>query len=291
MIETLSLQPRAQELREPRAYTLPIRPQQGVASQEPVTQLLDSERAFFDREALGLSEAELRIPTPAQVERYRTATSSTFNEPKDTLFSLLMPLAGKRVCDYGCGHGEDACLLAACGAQVTAFDLSPASIAQARRRAQMHGLEDRVRLDVREAGKTGYAPGSFDLVTGFAILHHLHQCLPAIYEEIDALLAPHGAAYFIEPVANSAVLRALRRLIPVKTEATPDERQLTYRDFEPLRRYFSDVQMYHFHGLERLNRLLGRNGTSVFRWLDSQAQRLFPVLRPYYGIVLVVARR
>jgi SAM-dependent methyltransferase len=254
-------------------------------------QPLESERAFFDREASSLSEEELRIPTPAQVERYRQARPSPFNEPKDTLFSLLMPLQGKRVCDYGCGHGEDACLLAACGAQVTAFDLSPGSIAQARRRARMHGLEERIQFDVREAGKTGYAPGTFDIVTGFAILHHLHQILPVIYQEIDSLLTPDGAAYFIEPVANSAFLRRIRRLTPVKTEATPDERQLTYDDLEPLQQYFSEVRMHHFHGLERLNRLLGSYETGVFRWLDSQAQRLFPFLRPYYGIVLVEARR
>jgi 2-polyprenyl-3-methyl-5-hydroxy-6-metoxy-1,4-benzoquinol methylase len=252
---------------------------------------LESERAFFDREAVSLSEEELQIPTPSQVERYRTARPSPLNDPKDMLFSLLRPLEGKRVCDYGCGHGEDTCLLAACGAQVTAFDLSPASIAQAERRARLHELENRVQLDVREAGKTGYPAGSFDVVTGFAILHHLHQCLPAIYEEIATLLAPQGVAYFIEPVANSPLLRGLRRLTPIKTHATPDERQLTYKDFEGLEKHFASVELHHFHGLTRLNRLLGNTGKKFFRWLDTRAQEMFPFLRPYYGIVLVVARR
>jgi 2-polyprenyl-3-methyl-5-hydroxy-6-metoxy-1,4-benzoquinol methylase len=252
---------------------------------------LKREEAFFDRDASALSDEALRVPTPADIERYKHARKSALNEPKDALFTHLLPLEGKRALDYGCGHGEDACLLAACGAQVTAFDLSPVSIAQAQRRADLHNLGDQIRFDVRAAGSTGYEPGSFDIITGFAILHHLHQCLPEIYKEIDALLAPHGTAYFLEPVANSSVLRGLRRLVPVKTGATPDERQLYYKDFEPLKQYFSRVEFVHFYCLERMYRILGKWCMKPLRWLDYQLQRFLPFLRRYFGIVMVIARR
>jgi SAM-dependent methyltransferase len=174
---------------------------------------------------------------------------------------------------------------------VTAFDLSPGSVAKARRRAEVQGVADRIQFDVRAAGETGYPRASFDVVTGFNILHHIHWNLPAIYEEIAGLLTPHGTAYFIEPVANSAVLRALRRIMPVPCDATPDERQLLYRDFEPLRQHFSSVRLEHFYCLERLHRLTGGRGRRLLRWVDHRVQRVLPFLRRYYGLLLVTAVR
>src|SRR5438105_1026281 len=100
--------------------------------------VLERERQFFDREASRLQESDLLIPDD-QVARYVRAHAGDRNMPKDAFFALERPLRGKRVLDYGCGHGENACLLAACGAQVTAFDLSPEAVAQARRRARLHG--------------------------------------------------------------------------------------------------------------------------------------------------------
>ncbi|MDB5332043.1 MAG: Methyltransferase type 11 [Phycisphaerales bacterium] len=252
---------------------------------------LGAEQAFFDHEAESLDESELLIP-PDQVERYRHARPAPLNSPKDALFHRLLPLDGKRVLDYGCGHGENACLLAACGARVCAFDLSPASILRANQRAEAHGLADRIRFDVFAAGRADYPRAGFDVITGFAILHHLHHSLPAIYAEIDRLLAPHGIACFIEPVANSAMLRVLRRLTPLSADATPDERQLRYAEIQQIQNYgFRSVRFQHFYCGERLHRLLGEWSRPALRWADHHAQRLFPFLRPLYGTVLVIAER
>ena len=150
--------------------------------------VLEREQAFFDHEAAALSDRELVID-PSQTRRYREARLRAGNIPKDTLFARLQPLAGKRVLDYGCGTGESTCHLANCGAEVTAFDLSPESVAVARRRADLNGLGGRIRFDVYRAGETGYTAGSFDAIIGFAILHHLHEMLPTIYKEIRTLLA------------------------------------------------------------------------------------------------------
>jgi 2-polyprenyl-3-methyl-5-hydroxy-6-metoxy-1,4-benzoquinol methylase len=248
------------------------------------------EQQFFDREADALSEGDLLIPS-SSFERYRSARPSPANTAKDSLFADIMPVAGKKVLEYGCGTGHNACLLAEYGAQVNAFDLSPVAIAKARRRAEIHGLAERVQFDTRRAGDTEYPQASFDAVTGFAILHHLHMKLPSIFEEVSGLLAPGGKAYFIEPVANSPLLRHLRPLVPVQTDATPDERQLTYEDLEPLGRYFSSVEIHHHYCLERIHRLVGDRLRAPLRWIDNQALRALPFLRRYYGLVLVIARR
>jgi SAM-dependent methyltransferase len=181
--------------------------------------------------------------------------------------------------------------LAACGAQVAAFDLSPVSVAKTQRRAELNGLADRITVDVRTAGQTGYEPASFDVVVGIAVLHHLHTMLPEIYQEVAQLLKPGGTACFIEPVANSPLLRALRRIIPVKRYATEDEIQLVYGHLQPLRSYFASVEIFHFYCLERLYRILGNRVRKPLRWFDHQAQRFLPFLRRFYGQVLVIARR
>jgi SAM-dependent methyltransferase len=175
---------------------------------------------------------------------------------------------------------------------VTAFDLSPDSVSVAKRRAEVNGLGDRIQFDVRRAGETGYAPGSFDVIIGFAILHHLHEMLPAIFSEIRTLLAPTGTAYFIEPVANSRLLRTIRSVAPVRRHATPDERQLQYSDLELIRNFgFAQVSYDHFHCLSRLQRLIGRRGESTLRSLDRGLLRLAPFLKSWYGVVLMSATR
>jgi 2-polyprenyl-3-methyl-5-hydroxy-6-metoxy-1,4-benzoquinol methylase len=252
---------------------------------------LVTEQAYFDREADALDDGDLVIPRD-QIERYRDARARASNTPKDALFNFLKPLKGKRVLDYGCGHGENACLLAACGAQVTAFDLSPSSIMKARQRARVHGLADRIRFDVCAAGDTGYSRAGFDVIVGFAILHHLHRSLPKIYAEIDRLLSPVGVACFIEPVANSATLRLLRRLVPLPADATPGERQLRYPELQQLQSHgFRAVRFQHFYCTERLHRVLGNWSQRPLRCADHYAQHLFPFLRQFYGAVLVIAER
>jgi len=255
-------------------------------------EILASEADFFDREAEEeLKNGDLMIP-PEQLLRYQRAKRCPTNTPKESLFCQLNPLAGKRVLDYGCGTGENAVLLAACGAEVTAFDISPGSIRAARRRAEMHGLSDKIQLDVLGAGQAPYAPQSFDIITGFAILHHLHMDLATVYAEIASLLKPGGSAYFIEPVANSAVLRALRTITPVPRDATPDERQLQYAEFEMMRAHgFRQIKYEHFYCLERLRRLFGWKIAMGLRRVDYAAQRALPFVRRYYGTVLVIAHK
>jgi SAM-dependent methyltransferase len=182
--------------------------------------------------------------------------------------------------------------LADCGARVSAFDLSASSVAKARRRAEALGLGDRIEFDVRTAGQTGYPPMSFDVIVGEAILHHLHTNLSAIYDELAALLAPTGTAYFIEPVANSRLLQGLRNLVPIRRYATPDERQLHYADLELLKQHgFARVEYKHYYCLGRLRRLTGARLTRSLCWLDHHIQRVAPFLKRCYGVLLVTAHK
>jgi 2-polyprenyl-3-methyl-5-hydroxy-6-metoxy-1,4-benzoquinol methylase len=262
-----------------------------MSTHRSMDEVLAAEQAFFDEDAARLQDKDLVIP-PDQMARYRNARPHPGNSPKDTMYSLLLPLAGKRVVEYGCGFGEDSCHLADCGATVNAFDLSPVSVQKARRRAELLGVADRITFDVKQAGRTGYETGAFDVAVGIAILHHLHTELDLIYGEAARLLKPGGVACFAEPVANSAVLRGIRPLVPVPRNATPDERQLTYADFELMKKHgFARVEYHHFHGVGRLRRVLGGRSSGALRRIDHHLQRVAPFLKPFYGIVLVRATR
>jgi 2-polyprenyl-3-methyl-5-hydroxy-6-metoxy-1,4-benzoquinol methylase len=252
--------------------------------------VLAREQEHFDREAGALDDQALRM-SHTMMARYAAARPTVGNTPKDQLFALLRPLAGKRVLDYGCGSGENACLLAHCGADVTAFDLSPMSIGQARRRAEISGVADRIQFDVRAAGQTGYPDGSFDVIVGEAILHHLHMDLATIYAELARLLRPGGVAGFIEPVANSRFLAWLRARIPVHSNVSPDERQLRYADFAPLQDHGFQVEFTHFLCLERLHRFVSNGWARRLRRCDAHLLRAFPFLRRCYGTLLIVARK
>jgi SAM-dependent methyltransferase len=257
----------------------------------PNPRVLQREREFFDRESAVLDDDHLVIP-PDVIERYRHAHRSIYNHPKDMLFSMILPLEGRRVLDYGCGSGENACLLAACGARVTGFDISAVSIEKAKRRAELMGLSERTQFDVLPAGRTGYPGQSFDIIIGFNVLHHLHMILGEVYAEINHLLTPGGIVYFIEPVANSDLLRRIRRKVPVELVATPDERQLEYRELERVRDFgFCDVTFRHFRFIERLHRIIGDHRRHTLRRLDYHLEKCFPFLRPLYGVLLVGAEK
>lgn len=251
--------------------------------------VLANERVFFDSEAAALRDGDLILP-PDQIERYRRARLDPSNIAKDAMFALLPPLEGKEVLDYACGHGENACILAACGAKVTAFDLSSKAIDRARRRAELHGLAGRIHFDVCAAGETGYPSDRFDVVIGCAVLHHLHMALPEVCEEIVRVLRPGGTVCFIEPVADNALLRFLRPLVPVARYATENERQLRDRDLEPLQRHLGPLVVHHFFFLERLHRIFGDRFRIPLRRFDHYALRVLPFLRSLYGEVLILAR-
>jgi 2-polyprenyl-3-methyl-5-hydroxy-6-metoxy-1,4-benzoquinol methylase len=252
-------------------------------------ELLESEKDFFDRESADLKDESLALK-PHTIERYRNARPKIGNFSKDNLFAKIMPLEGKRVLDYGCGAGENACLLAACGAEVWGFDLSPVSIDKAKRRAELMGLADRTHFDVYAAGQTNYANGQFDMVICFAILHHLHMMLDTVYREIERITRPGGSYYAIEPVANHAIVRKLRKVFPVELIATPDERQLFNPELEKIQQFgFSNVEFMYSLFLERFYRVFGENTQRPLRKLDDRIERMLPFLRPLYGMVLVSA--
>ena len=86
-----------------------------------------------------------------------------------------------RVADVGCGTGWSSIGIAKAYplVSVDGLDLDTASIEDARRNADEHGVADRVKFEVRDAGDPKLA-GSYDLVTAFETIHDMSNPVGAL---------------------------------------------------------------------------------------------------------------
>ena len=105
-----------------------------------------------------------------------------------------VPLAGKQVCDVGCGGGILAESIAKKGATVTGIDLSE----KALKVADLHSLESgiKVRYELISAEElAAREAGQFDVVTCMEMLEHVPDPA-AIVQACAKLVKPGGHIFF-----------------------------------------------------------------------------------------------
>jgi SAM-dependent methyltransferase len=244
-----------------------------------------SEQEFHDRQAADRAgsfrtgRADLRFDGAAYLDH------ETWVRPA---FAKLGDLRGKRVLDYGCGHGMAAVVLARAGAAVTAFDLSPGYVAEAQERAAACGVA--LECVVADGEHLPFPAASFDAVWGNAILHHLDLAIAG--RELRRVLRPGGVAVFCEPWGGNPALAFARRFLPYPgKDRTPDERPLTRRDLRPLRAVFPRVELEGFQLLGMLRRVVRRPRLCrVLDALDARLLRAVPPLRNWCRYVVLTAR-
>jgi SAM-dependent methyltransferase len=143
----------------------------------------------------GGEEAAERAHTRDAYERLAPVWSSTTDDgpfngwlERPALQSLVpLPLTGRKVLDAGCGSGAQCEWLARRGAEVVGVDLSPAMVAEARRRCGNAGT-----FLVADLGEPlDFPPESFDGVTCSLVLHYLRDWRVAL-ESFATVLRPGG---------------------------------------------------------------------------------------------------
>lgn len=202
---------------------------------------------------------------------------------------LLGDLSGKRLLEFGCGSGTAAVALARSGARVSAFDLSAASVAVARRRAEANGVT--VNVVEAAAERLPYPDESFDVVFGKAVLHHLD--VSTARAELLRVLKPGGQAVFSEPLGTNRLLELARGRVryPGKTPRGID-RPLTYADLREWSQGFREFRFREIQLFAMLERLARYRGTfRPFTRADAVVLERLPALRRFCRYVLIDATK
>src|SRR5579864_1660679 len=133
---------------------------------------VDEVRNYWDRRPCNIRHS----PKPVGTREYfdEVEARKYLVEPHIPRFAQFERWRGKKVLEIGCGIGTDTMNFARHGAQVTAVDLSDNSLSVARRRAEVFGLEDRVRFIQADAEHLSESVPveSYDLVYSFGVIHH-----------------------------------------------------------------------------------------------------------------------
>ena len=212
----------------------------------------EDEAKFFDE---ATADQAVHPLDPLVLRRYSSASPRRrFRE--EFRFRILKDLRGKRVLDVGCGDGHNSVLLAKLGARVTGIDISPRSIESARKRAATNGVSDRVEFVCSPIEEAVIPRSAFDVIWGDCVLHHLIESLEFVMKELTAWAKPGALMLFSEPVNFNHMLRRLRLKLPIKTEATPDERPLECGEVQLLRFFLPDMQVRFYSLLCRLERFI-----------------------------------
>jgi len=251
----------------------------------PTRDRLTAEQAFHDRQAEG------RAPSFHQHDALRFSDDSYLDHETwiRPAVDRLGVVAGQPVLDYGCGHGMASVVLARRGARVTAFDLSPGYLTEARRRARAN--EVTIEFVQADGERLPFADGSFARIWGNAILHHLDLSIAA--RELHRVLQPGGRAVFCEPWGENPLLTWARRRLPYPgKERTPDEQPLRLRHLRVLREVFPSLDIEGYQLLSMARRVLGLGRVVAgLDWCDARLMRLAPALSRFCRYVVLTLRR
>jgi SAM-dependent methyltransferase len=202
--------------------------------------------------------------------------------------------ANTRVLDIGCGEGKDTLALSGQYQCVISVDLSSARLARARQLLRTQSPMASVSFVQANAEQLPFAPGTFEVIYGKAVLHHLDLKLAA--REVHRLLVPDGKATFAEPMAQQPLLWLARRLTPKLR--TGDERPLRYEElfsfarafrFQACEAFFLLAPLaYVLRALPKCEMVFRRLHASLVK-LDAQLFRRYPALArwAWYAIVKI----
>ncbi len=251
-----------------------------------VIERLQNEQAFHDRQATERAAFFRKHPGRLLVSDNQYLDHESWIRPALASFGNV---AGRRVLDFGCGHGMAAVVLAKRGACVTAFDLSSGYLAEARTRA----AANLVPIDFIQANGESlpFADETFDCVWGNAILHHLD--LERTGRELRRVMKPGGMAVFCEPWGGNPLLKLARNYLTYPGKGrTPNETPLSPRDVTVLRSIFPKFEIMGQQLFAMMGRMLSRS--RPFKTLDRLDKHLLtrlPFCQRWCRYVVVTLRK
>jgi ubiquinone/menaquinone biosynthesis C-methylase UbiE len=215
------------------------------------------------------------------------------------LYQILAGLVpGRRVLDYGCGHGMHAAAIAKMGAkEVVGIDLSEESLAIARERIKREGLEDKVSFHVMDAEHMTFPEKSFDIVFDGGVFYSID--IKNAYKEIARVLKPGGVLIGIETLGHNPIANFRRRLNVLRGVRTAwaAKHIMKMKDLKDAEQYFTvkEIKFFHlvsFFMLPFVNLPGGLFLVGAADLIDKYLMTLLPILRRYaFKIVFVFEKK
>lgn len=132
-------------------------------------------------------------------EKYTEAYETLFYEATRNMVADIASSGNPgriKLLELGCGTGNlTKFLFQKPNCAVTAVDISPDMIRQAQKKLK------NVEFHASPIERLPFEDGSFDVVTGYSVLHHLPD-LRGSFDEIRRVLKPNGSFVFGEPVES-----------------------------------------------------------------------------------------
>ena len=202
-------------------------------------------------------------------------------------YSLLGDLSGKKLLEIGAGAGHQAVYFAQHEAQVTAIDISAASLRSVQELALHHQLNN-IQLQHQNAEQLTFPDHAFDLIYINSTLMHVDH--EKVFRECSRVLKPGGKLVVVEPLRYNPFM-IVYRLFSKYRHTHP--RYMTVKEFLHFQSYFTSVhhQEFYFFSLLALPLfiVMKKKGLAIrcmnfLETIDIVLGRLVPALRKAYWV-------
>ena len=233
-------------------------------------------------------------------EKFYTVTIQSQNFFKNKFTEIVNKKTKPKVLDYGCGidaHGYLGTDNNNKPEKIFSFykkhslnfygiDISDQAIKIAKQNSKKINFP--AKYFQMNAEQTNFDDGTFDLIFGKGIIHHLNfnKAIP----ELKRILKSNGSCLFFEPLDHNPIIKMGRILTPNKR--TPDEHPIKISDKKIFNKYFKNVTFHSFcfisifafifYKTPVFNKILKR-----FEKIDQYLLKRFPFFKRYGWIVII----
>ena len=207
----------------------------------------------------------------------------------DGFSKRLLKSEEKDILALGSGTGNYEIALAKLRNMITSVDRSPESIKALTKKIKEKKAEDNVKAMIMDAEELKFDDGSFDVIYGIAILHHLY--LEKVMPELQSVMKDGGKLLFVEPPKSNFRVRRYRAETPHMRSKF--EHPLSKKDFRIIRKYFPDIRVNGYYLLQTFMPKMIRHSErysgirSALDHIDRLILAVFPSLRLYcYRIII-----